>query len=106
VPLTANDLIWVRSYIGDDTPPEDADLDAAYDRLGSPAEVVAEVLRKRLADLLAGPATFAVEGYSQNIGANIQALRSQLEYIEGIIPVEEGGFGARIVRLTRDAAKR
>jgi len=106
VPLTANDLAWVRTQIGDESPPTDPDLDDIFDRVGSAAGTATEVVRKRLADLLATPASFAVDGYSQNTSANIKALQDLLDYLEDLIPPESGGAGTRIIRLRRDAARR
>lgn len=108
MPLTTNQRYWVRSEIGLDPPPEDYELDAAYDRLGSKAAVAAEVIRQRRADLLSGPLSFAVEGYSQNAAGNIQALDAQLKSLDAQAEEELGvlPLGVRIVQLERDAPRR
>ena len=106
MPLEVNDLAWVRSWIGDDTPPEDSDLDAIYDRVGTPAATAAEVTRKRLADLLATPGSFAVEGYSQNVGANIAALQKTLAFLDELASTNTETMSVRIVQLTREAPHR
>lgn len=106
MPLAPDDLAWVRSNIGDDTPPEDGDLDAIYDRVGTVAGVAAEVLRKRLADLLAGPASFSVDGYSQNVGANINALMKQLAELDELAGTDTLTQSVRIIALSRQAPRR
>lgn len=56
------------------------DLTARYERLeGSVDAVITEVLRIRLADINAGPTTFAVPGeYSQDATAQQKALQARL----------------------------
>lgn len=90
--LTDEQLIEIRVQIGDSTPPTDNDLDAIYVRKGDQQLVVAEVLTRRLANLLSDPASFSVSGeYSQSTSDNIKALREQL----GNLPqVDGGGFGS------------
>lgn len=83
MPLSVADLAWVRSEIGSTSPPTDADLDGKYDRLGSPVEVAIEVLRGRLADFLAAPAKWSLDGEFDSDGsANIKALSSQIARLE------------------------
>lgn len=79
MPLTADDLAKVRQMVGSAAPPTDADLDAIYDRLGKVEDVALEVLQGRYADLLAGPAKWAVEGdFSIDATANLAALGKQI----------------------------
>jgi hypothetical protein len=60
--LTTADLAWVRSKIGSGDPPSDADLHAAYERLGTRELVATEVLEGRLASILSGPQKLSLEG--------------------------------------------
>lgn len=92
--LSPEDLIWVRNQIGDAIPPTDADLDTRYDVLADRAEVAREVLDRRLANLLATPATFAVSGeYSQSTESNIKTTEAKLAALGG----STGSAGVRIV---------
>ena len=106
MPLSADQLAWIRSYIGDDDPPSDADLNGIYARLNGVAATTVEVLRKRRAELLAGPLSFAVDGYSQNAAANIAALDKMLSSLTIEVELETGDGTARTVRLTRVAPHR
>lgn len=55
------------------------DLAARLERLGDLDEVIVEVLRIRLADVMAGPTTFAIPGeYSQDASAQQKALEARL----------------------------
>ena len=82
--LTSDQIASIRTWISDRTPPTDIELDPIYTRTGSLKGVVEAVLRKRLADLQARPAQFAVAGdYSQSTSANIASLQKQLETLSG-----------------------
>jgi hypothetical protein len=92
VPLSAGDLSVVRSHVGSTSPPTDADLHAAYDRLGSPEAVALEVLRGRLADMLANPTKFTADGdFTESYEANIKALQAQIATLEKVVPDTAGG---------------
>lgn len=81
MPLGTADLAWVRSKVG--PAPDDAQLDEIYNRVGAREEVVREVLDARLAALVAKPAQFSVPGeYSQDVSANINALRAAVREVE------------------------
>lgn len=56
------------------------DLAARYERLENDLDaVITEVLRIRLADITAGPTTFAIPGeYSQDAAAQMKALQARL----------------------------
>lgn len=109
MPLSPNDLAWVRKFVGDTTPPTDDDLDEIYDRYVAidgtrtvaqhRSDVAEEVLTKRLADYLANPAQFIVPGeYGQNTSSNINHLRevlSQLRLASG------SSFPTRIIPMVR-----
>ncbi|MFJ6238883.1 hypothetical protein ACIQH0_32930 [Streptomyces griseus] len=94
---------WLLSQLGRST--DLADLTARYTRLGSGRAVAIEVVRERLADLLASPGSVAVSGVvSINTSANIAAYERQLAALESGQPPapgdppapddeEAGGFG-------------
>jgi hypothetical protein len=92
VPLSAGALAVVRSHVGSIVPPSDADLHAVYDRLGSPEATALEVLRGRLADMLANPTKFSADGdFSESYEANIKALQAQIGGLEKVVPETVGG---------------
>jgi len=79
MPMSDDDRYWVRSQIGSATPPTDAELDDAYDRLGSALDVAVEVLEARYADAISGPAKWSVEGdFSIDNTETIKSLRAVL----------------------------
>jgi hypothetical protein len=81
--LTVVDLAYLHAQLGTDA--DEDDLQERYDRLGTTAGVVREVLQQRLADLLVTPAQFAVPGeYTQGTGENIKALQAQLAELGGV----------------------
>lgn len=101
MPLSTAQRAYVRSEVGD-TPP-DGDLDARYDRLGSPQQVVMEVLRERLTAMMAGPAQFDLPGqYSQNMAENIRALERKLTRVA----TETDPQGGPDVLVSRPARRR
>lgn len=86
--LTDDEFEQIRAEIGDATPPTDLELDEIHDRVDSVGGVVYEVTSKRLADLLASPASFTVSGeYSQSTEANIKAYQALLEKYASFSPV-------------------
>lgn len=87
-PLTDDQLAYLRSELGPDTTAEE--VQARWERHGDVRLVVAEVVRERLAALVAGPAQFSLSGvYSQNAAENIKALREQLQrVVAGDAPAE------------------
>lgn len=98
--LTVAQLAYLRSEIGTTEPPDDGELEVAYARLGTVEAVAAEVIRGRLADLLAEPASFTVEGYSENNAANIAALTKQSQRLDAAVSLAAGGSFSRST-LTR-----
>lgn len=94
---------WLLSQLGRDT--DLVDLTARYTRLGTARAVAVEVVRGRLADLLASPGSVSVSGVvSINNAANIAAYERQLtELLSGEPPApddpavpddeDSGGFG-------------
>ena len=72
---------WLVSQLGPDT--DLADLEARYVRLGAARAVALEVVRERLAALLAGPGSVTVSGVvSVNFSANIAAYERQILSLE------------------------
>lgn len=78
-----NDAVraWLISQLGPGT--DLADLTVRYTRLGSGRAVAIEVVRERLATLLASPGSVSVSGVvSVNFSANITAYERQLLSLE------------------------
>ncbi|MEU0837201.1 hypothetical protein [Streptomyces sp. NPDC005969] len=72
---------WLTSQLGTDT--DLADLEQRYTRLGTARAVALEVVRERLAALLAAPGTVSVSGVvSVNFSANIAAYERQITTLE------------------------
>lgn len=92
--LDADVLAVLRSWVGET--PDDATLEAKFDRLGSVAAVVLEVLRERRAALLAGPIEWTTEdGYRENNKENLKALDALISDVIG------GAVGDPVARVTR-----
>lgn len=109
--FTEEDLAYLRKWLGstvneDTNPAVVEDLEARYDRLDSLPAVVAEVLRQRLADLADwenNPAQYAISGeYSQDIGGNIDFLKSLLAQLEQ----EEGLPGGSVLVAVQPSGNR
>ena len=90
--LTDDQLALARVELGTDM--DEDDLQERYDRLGDLTAAIAEVLRQRLADLLAAPASFNTPDYSQTTTENIKALTAQIERV-GVA----GVAGPSVVRI-------
>jgi len=110
VSLTAGDLAVIRSWISDKEPPTDGDLTNIHARLGSLKGVVMEVLRKRLAQFQAEPASFNADDYGQTVSANLTSLRQAITDLEGLDdslqPMAAAGGGATVQRLRRPGRRR
>lgn len=102
--LTDAQLQVVRDEIGDGSP-TDIELDDLFDRTGSVKGVIVAVIKKRLANFAADPASLATDGFSQNTSANITALQKQLERVQAEGVSESGeddsGVYARMGGLSR-----
>jgi hypothetical protein len=100
--LTDKQLSQVRDWITWE-PPDDGDLDSAFEELGFQWAVVVRFLRRRLQEFIANPAQFAIPGdYSQNTAANIAGLRETLTQAEVLLASEMAAAGSGGVRhLTR-----
>lgn len=93
MPMTADQIIAARRQVGN--APDDATLNATYDRLLDVDAVVLEVLEIRLAELLRKPAQFSVPGeYSQSTDANIKALTERIASLGG-----GSGLGSGVVTI-------
>lgn len=91
--LTEDQLVQIRRQVGNK--PDDAALNAIFDRTEDLDELVLEVLETRLATLEASPAQFTVVGeYSQDTGKNIDALKGKVGALGG------GNSRVRIVSPT------
>lgn len=85
--LTTVQLAQARLELGTTT--DEDDLQERYDRLlselGDEDEAldaaVTEVLRQRLADLIAAPASFNTPEYGQTTTKNIEALQAQIDRV-------------------------
>lgn len=98
---------WLLSQLGRDT--DLVDLTARYTRLGTARTVAVEVVRGRLADLLATPGSVSVSGVvSINNAANIAAYERQLtELLSGeppapddpTVPDDEDADGFGLIQL-------
>lgn len=92
--LTADELIYIRSEIGTQEPPDDLELEDSYERHGSVYAVIAEVFRQRIAELLAKPTQFTIPGdYSENTSENLKTLRDRLKVMESLTESEEEILG-------------
>lgn len=81
--LDAGQIAELRSWIG--TEPDDATLDASYDRLGTLEDVALEVLRARRAEMvLDGPAKLDITGdRNEDWSANLNALNKDIATLTG-----------------------
>jgi hypothetical protein len=109
--LTEADLAYLHSELGSDLAGED-DWQDRYDRLGSLVAVADEVVRGRLADLLADGPGISIPGVFTEQGKAdfIKALQAQSARLTGLlaaeaIALEASGAGrvgsGRLVRSDR-----
>ncbi|WP_448333483.1 hypothetical protein [Streptomyces sp. DSM 41534] len=96
---------WLISQLG--TATNLADLDQRYARLGTARAVALEVLRERLADLVAQPSVIGVSSVVNiNTTANIAALERQITLLESGEPPapddptdDTGSSGLKVIQL-------
>lgn len=89
MPLGAEELKVIRSWVGED--PATETLDALYDQYQNYDTVVDHVLRERLANYSLEPASLSVPGLSYSNGANIQTTEDLLARLaNGGTGLEEG----------------
>lgn len=81
--LTEDQIVEIRRQVGSE--PDDATLQAIYDRTGDINELILEVLETRLADWLRRPASFNIPGeYGETRSVEqIKALQQQIEDLGG-----------------------
>lgn len=60
--ISAADLAFIRSKIGETEPPYDSDLMVLLEQYGTPAAVAAMILEGRLARIAGGPSKFTLDG--------------------------------------------
>lgn len=95
--LTDAQVAYLTSELG-----TDVDLDDAqdrYDRSGDVRDVVLEVLRQRLADYVAAPASLRTpEGLTVGTSANITALTDQMKRVQSEgDPDDDGSVQGNVV---------
>lgn len=93
--LTDRQRKWLKSEIGGDV--ADADLDEAYERLGSVRDVALEVLRKRRSAWLAQPMSVNVSGVvGLNLAENVKAVERQIAQLVKMDddPSDDAGGGS------------
>jgi hypothetical protein len=98
MPLSADELAVVRSWVGDE--PLTADLDAIFDATSNYDEVVLQTLRKRLSNFTSDPASFSVPGLSITNGQNMISIEGMLKKFEAA-----GGTGLGTTTLTVNSAR-
>lgn len=92
---TLEDLAFVRDYVGMDDP-DDSAIYALIAETGSAAAAAQRILLRRRSDLLNGPASFSVTGYSENNTETIKALSASLDTLEALTGV--GGDDPPVTR--------
>lgn len=103
----AGEVEAIRRHIGSGDPPSDADLLASFNALGSAEAVALPILETRLADMIANPAKWSVDGdFSRDHTENIKALRAKIAELQGLVPDSAGHLvghltTARMVRTGR-----
>lgn len=103
--LTADELDALRDEVG--SVPADDVLQAKHQRIGLGwRDVAVAVLKRRLIDMLANPASFSVAGeYGQSTGANIAALERKIKLLEADAAAANGtGDGSTGVLERCDSA--
>lgn len=101
--MTAAQLAVARSHVG--ATPDDANLNARYDRLLSVAAVALEVLRERLSNFTSGYGSVSVAGhFSGSVSAEqLVTLRQKIATLEAELAGESGDVGGvlGVVQLVR-----
>lgn len=77
--LTDAELALARTELG--TSMDEDDLQERYDRTLDLNAAITEVLRQRLADFTADPASFNTPDYGQTTTENIKALTAQIDRV-------------------------
>ena len=92
MPFTDAQIAEIRTWVPW-SPPTDAALDDAADRLSNSIyQVAREFLRARLMELVADPASFSIPGdYSQNTGENMRVLGERIKELDALVDAETAG---------------
>lgn len=87
--LSQDQIVTIRRAVGDT--PDDATLDAIYDRNGgSVDDLVLEVLERRLANLKAAPEQFSIPGeYSQSTKGQMDALEAAIASRSSVVKIHD-----------------
>ncbi len=88
MPLSAENEVIVRRWVGDEDLISTAALDTLYDQFGTYDEVVLHVLRQRQVELVSQPSSLTVPGLSITNTTNIAELRELIDDF-----MEAGGTG-------------
>ena len=79
-------LAAIRGHIGSAEPPTEADLEVAYNRLGSAERVALEVIEGRLADMASRPASLTVQGDgTEDWSANLRVLGDKAKDLRKLV---------------------
>lgn len=78
-PITTEQFLVLRVWIGDDTVISDSDVQAYYDELQSFDATVRAILTKQLSDLLRDPSQITVPGLSISQGQNITGMQQLIK---------------------------
>ena len=81
MPLDSKTIAVIRGEIGDGEPPTNRDLETLLANNGGSAHaVIVYVLRKRLAEMLDGPAQYRIEGvYAEDNHWTIEGLQAAID---------------------------
>lgn len=93
----------MRQWLGNSDVIGDNEIIVVFDRVQSHTKTVLEILRGRLADLLAEPSSLTVPGLSVSNSTNITELRKTIENLENLgTGLDEGeGDGISLFRITK-----
>jgi hypothetical protein len=100
---TDAEIAGVRRWVGSTNPDDDAIWDA-FAEFGTVELTAKAILEQRLADLLDGPASFSVHGYSESNAQIITSLEKkilELSVITGTEVEASGGGPIHLERLDR-----
>ena len=79
MPLSADNEVVIRQWVGDDTVVTTDTLDELYDQFGTHDAVVLHVLRMRQTMYTAAPSSLSVPGLSITNSTNIAELRAFID---------------------------
>ena len=99
-------LAEIRVWTG--STPDDTELAARYQRLGTVEATALEVLRERLAQMLAEPARYSIDGdASWSYEKNIEALRESVSSLASAVATANGtGSTLTVGRMVRSGSRR